>query len=110
MEAGLTHFLAFAVQPVTALHHLLINGRRSAPEIVLQSQAISWRRPGWQFKPTVGRWILKETQLLFVRVGHAPPCGWASPRFSVVDPRERLLRGSAKPSIHGRSDEKCWKA
>lgn len=80
---GLTHF-GLAVQPVTALHHFYDQWSTFGPETFSpQSQAIlaeAW--PAFKkLFPAVD--FEKETQLLFVRVGHAPPMRWASPRFSV---------------------------
>lgn len=80
---GLTH-LGLAVQPVTAIHHFYDQWQAYGPE-TFSPESRSILASVWpEFRATFPAVDFEnESQLLFVRVGYAPPMRWASPRFSV---------------------------
>jgi molybdopterin/thiamine biosynthesis adenylyltransferase/nitroreductase len=79
---GLTH-LGLSVQPITPLHHFYDQWNTfGAVTFSPKSREILERLwPDFQaLFPAVD--FARDTHLLFVRVGYAPPMRWASPRFS----------------------------
>ncbi|MBK9695277.1 MAG: ThiF family adenylyltransferase [Elusimicrobia bacterium] len=79
---GLTH-LGLSVQPITPIHHFYdqwntFGAKTFSPE---SREILERLWPDYQaLFPSVD--FARETHLLFVRVGYAPPMRWASPRFS----------------------------